>query len=210
MFSLNSAEMGCTDVITHKIDLIDPTPFKQKYRLRPPGSYDEVRNHLAELLSSGVITESSSSFSSNMVLVRKRDGALRLYVDYRRLNLNTKKDAYSIPKIDTLIDSLLGAKYFASLDLFSGYHQVALEEAHKEYTAFTAGPLGFYEYIRMPFGLCNAPSTFQRLMERVLDGLNMKICAVYLDDVMVYASLKEELYGRLKQVFDRFRVQICV
>ena len=78
-------------------------------------------------------------------------------------------------------------------------------EEHQERTAFSAGPLGFYEYVKMPFGLCNAPATFQRMMESVLDGLNMSICAVYLDDVIVYAATKEEMYERLSEVFSRFR-----
>lgn len=203
LFAMNTSEMGCTNVVTHKIELEDEVPFKEKFRPIPPGSYAEVRKHLTELLSAGVIHESKSPFSSNMVLVRKKDGSLRLCVDYRRLNMKTKKDAYSIPRVDTLIDSLQGAKYFASLDLFSGYHQVQVEKEHQERTAFSAGPLGFYEYSRMPFGLCNAPSTFQRMMEVVLDGLNMQICAVYLDDVIVYASTKDELFDRLSEVFAR-------
>ena len=205
LFAMKASEMGCTDVLKHRIELEDNTPFKEKFRPIPPGSYDEVRKHLAELLSVGVVQESKSPFSSNMVLVKKKDGSLRLCVDYRRLNAKTKKDAYSIPRVETLIDSLQGSRFFASLDLFAGYHQVEVADEHKECTAFSAGPLGFYEYVKMPFGLCNAPSTFQRMMEQVLEGLNMDICAVYLDDVIVYAPSKEDLYARLSEVFSRFR-----
>ena len=205
IFAMDACEMGCTDVITHRIELDDETPFKDKFRPIPPGSFDEVRNHIAELLSAGVIQESKSPFSSNMVLVRKKDGSLRLCVDYRKLNARTKKDAYSIPRVETLIDSLMGSCYFASLDLFAGYHQVTVADDHKERTAFSAGPLGFFEYVKMPFGLCNAPSSFQRMMEQVLDGLTMKTCAVYLDDVIVYAKSHEELYERLSEVFSRFK-----
>ena len=204
LFATDTSEMGCTDTITHRIELENPAPFKDKSRPIPPGAYNEVRQHIAELLTSGVIKPSRSPYSSNMVLVRKKDGSLRLCVDYRRLNNATIKDAYSIPRIDTLIDSLKGARYFASLDLFSGYHQVKVADEHQERTAFSAGPLGFYEFVKMPFGLCNAPATFQRMMERVLDGLNMNICAVYLDDVIVYASTEEEMYERLSKVFSRF------
>jgi len=205
LFATNTSEMGCTDITTHRIELDNPIPFKDKSRPIPPGSYNEVRQHIAELLSAGVIKCSKSPYSSNMVLVRKKDGSLRLCVDYRRLNAHTIKDAYSLPRVDTLIDSLKGARYFASLDLFSGYHQVKVDEDHQERTAFSAGPLGFYEYVKMPFGLCNAPATFQRMMERVLDGLTMNICAVYLDDVIVYASTEDQMYERLGQVFARLR-----
>ena len=194
LFAMNTSEMGCTNVVTHKIELDDETPFKEKFRPIPPGSYQEVRQHIAELLSAGVVKESKSPFASNMVLVRKKGGSLRVCVDYRKLNAHTKKDAYSIPRVDTLIHSLKGAKYFASLDLFAGYHQVQVDENHQERTAFSAGPLGFYEYVKMPFGLCNAPSTFQRMMEKVLEGLTMQTCAVYLDDVIVYAATKDELF----------------
>ena len=205
LFAMNTSEMGCTNVVTHKMELDDETPFKEKFRPIPPGSYQEVRQHIAELLSAGVVKESKSPFASNMVLVRKKDGSLRLCVDYRKLNAHTKKDAYSIPRIDTLIDSLKGATYFASLDLFAGYHQVQVDENHQERTAFSAGALGFYEYVKMPFGLCNAPSTFQRMMEKVLEGLTMQTCAVYLDDVIVYVATKDELFERLNTIFSRFR-----
>ena len=123
--------------------------------------------------------------------------------DYRRLNNKTKKDAYNIPHTDALIDCLQGARYFASLDLFSGYHQVAMKPEDQERTAFSVGPLGFYQYTRMPFGLCNSPSTFQRLMEQVLDGLTMIKCAVYIDDIIVFAKLETNcVQGYLKSFTD--------
>jgi hypothetical protein len=204
VFAMNLSEMGCTNVITHKIEQFDDNPVREKVRPMPPGMYDEVRSHIAELLSAGVIRESSSPYSANMVFVRKKDGSLRLAQDFRPLNRVTKRDAYNLANIDVLIDSLKGSKYFASLDLLAGYHQVEVEEKHKEKTAFSAGPFGFFEYCKMPFGLSGAPSTFQRLMDKVLAGLNMQICAVYLDDVVVYEQTKEELFERLERVFARF------
>ena len=205
VFAMTSQEMGCTNVVTHSIEMLDSSPFKEKCRPIPPSAYDELRSHLAELQSAGIITESKSPFCSNIVMARKVDGTLRLCVDYRRLNSQTKKDAYNIPRAETLIDSLQGAKYFASLDLFSGYHQVELLAEHQERTAFAVGPLGFFQYRKMPFGLCNSPSTFQRLMERVLEGLTMVTCVVYIDDIIVYAKTREELYIRLAEVFKRLR-----
>ena len=205
VFAMKASEMGCTKMITHTIELTDSIPFKEKCRPIPPSAYDELRTHLAELHSAGIITESNSPYCSNIVIARKRCGTLRLCVDYRRLNSRTKKDAYNIPRADTLIDSLKGSKYFASLDLFSGYHQVQVETKDQEKTAFSVGPLGFYEYVRMPFGLCNSPSSFQRLMEKVLEGLTMVTCAVYIDDIIVFGASREELYSRLTEVFQRLR-----
>ena len=205
VFALSSSEMGCTNKVTHTIELLDDTPFREKCRPIPPSAYEELRQHLDELLAAGTITKSKSPFCSNIVMARKKDGSLRLCVDYRKLNSKTKKDAYNIPRIDTLIDSLRGAKYFASLDLFSGYHQVAMKPDDQERTAFSVGPLGFYQFTRMPFGLCNSPSTFQRLMEQVLEGLTMRTCAVYIDDIIVFATSKDDLYARLAEVFERLR-----
>ena len=205
VFAMDTKSLGKTDLVTHKIDLDDSTPFKHKARPIPPGAYSELKDHLADLLSSGVIQESKSPFASNLVLVRKKDGSLRLCVDYRKLNSRTIKDSYNLPRVDSLIDCLKGSSYFAGLDLLSGYHQVSVAPEHIERTAFSAGPFGFYEYTRMPFGLCNAPGTFQRLMEKVLEGLNMVTCAVYLDDVIIFASSKEEFYKRLAEVLNRLR-----
>ena len=205
VFAMGNNEMGSTSEVTHTIELLDETPFREKCRPIPPSAYDELREHLSELLNAGIITKSKSPYCSNIVMVRKKDGSLRLCVDYRKLNQKTKKDAYNLPRIDMLIDSLKGAKYFASLDLFSGYHQVSMKPEDQEKTAFAAGPLGFYQYAKMPFGLCNSPSTFQRLMEQVLEGLTMKTCAVYVDDIIVFAPSREELYTRLSEVFNRLR-----
>ena len=131
----------------------------------------EVRNHIDQLLSSGIIRKSKSPWASNVVLVRKKNGSLRMCVDYRSLNNRTVKDAYALPRTEEKFDVLKGSQYFSTIDMKSGYHQVEIEEEHKERTAFTVGPLGFYEYNRMPFGLSNSPATYQRLMEECLGGL---------------------------------------
>jgi hypothetical protein len=123
--------------------LSDPTPFKDHYRRIPPGMYVEVREHLKDMLAAGAVRECNSPFSSNVVLVRKKDGPLRFCIDYRRLNNRTIKDAYALPRIDETIDSLVCAKFFSKLNFRSFYWQVAMKEADKYKTAFSVGPLGF-------------------------------------------------------------------
>ncbi|KAK6190484.1 hypothetical protein SNE40_002346 [Patella caerulea] len=166
--------------------------------------YDEVRNHLQDLLKSGIITKSHSPWSSNIVLCRKKDNSLRMCVDFRQLNRRTIKDAYALPHIDEILDNLVGAKYFSVLDMKSRYHQVELKSTDKCKTAFTVGPLGFYQFNRMPFGLTNAPATYQRLMEECLGDLHLKICMIYLDDVIIFSDSYEQHLERLQLVFQRF------
>jgi hypothetical protein len=153
---------------------------------------DEVREHLQEMLDLGVIRRSESPYASNVVLVRKKDGSLRFCIDLRRLNNLTVRDAYALPRIDDTLDALGGARWFSTLDLKSSYWQVELAEEDKEKTAFTVGPLGFWECNRMPFGLTNAPATFQRLMESCMGDLYLNYCLLYLDDIVVYSETYEQ------------------
>ena len=165
--------------------------------------YDEVKAHIQEMLNLGAIRPSNSPWASAIVLVRKKDGQLRLCIDLRMLNNRTVKDAYSLPKIESILDSLLVAKIFSTLDLKAGYWQVEMAEECKAYTTFTCGPLGFYEFDTMPFGATNAPATFQRLMHDCLEDLNMRWCIVYLDDIIIYNDTKEEHLERLEVVFQK-------
>ncbi len=206
IFSESDFDIGQTDTLKHRIDLIDETPFKQRHRRIPPAMYDEVRDHLAHLADSGVIRPSSSPWASAIVLVRKKTGKLRICTDFRQLNERTVRDSYALPRIDETIDHLKGSKYFSTLDLRSGYYQVELEEDHKARSAFTAGPLGFWEYNRMPFGLTNAPATFQRLMERAMGELNLRECVTFIDDVIVHGSGFEQELERLRHVFEKIRL----
>ncbi|MCG7876441.1 MAG: pol polyprotein, partial [Candidatus Thiodiazotropha endolucinida] len=205
IFSKGPTDLGKTDLVKHTIKLTDETPFKEPYRRIPPGLFEEVRMHLKEMLDAGAIRESESPYSSNVVLVRKKDGSLRFCIDFRKLNNRTIRDSYSLPRIDDTIDTLMGAKYFTKLDLRSGYWQVEMEEADKPKTAFTVGNLGFYECNRMAFGLTNAPATFQRLMERCMGELNLKECLIFLDDILVYSQNFQEHLERLEAVFSRLK-----
>jgi hypothetical protein len=137
--------------------------------------------------------------------VKKHDGSLRLCVDYRQLNNRTIKDNYALPRIDDILDSLSGNTFFTVLDMKSGYHQIEIEEKHKERTAFTEGSLGFYEFNKMSFGLANAPATYQRLQELCVGDLHLKICFIYLDDLIIFSKTFGEHMERLRLVFDRIR-----
>ena len=162
----------------------------------PPSTSDstgqEVKDHLQEMLDLGAIRHSSSPWASAVVLVRKKDGRLRFCIDLRRLNNRTVKDSYSLPRIDQILDSMYGALIFSALDLKAGYWQVEMDEDCKAYTAFTVGPLGFFECETMPFGATNAPATFQRLMDSCLGELNAQWCIVYLDDIIVFSATPAE------------------
>ena len=205
IFSTSDIDIGKCNRIKHRIYLIDPTPFKQRYRRIPPSMIDEVRAHLEQLLSTGVIRPSKSPFASPIVLVRKKNGKIRLCVDYRKLNELTVKDSYALPRIEEVLDSLHGARYFTTIDMKSGYHQVEVEESHKERTSFTVGPLGFYEYNKMQFGLTNNPATYQRHMEDCLGDMNLNICIIYLDDLIVFSNTFEEHLERLDHILSRLK-----
>ena len=146
------------------------------------------------MLDIGAIRCSCSPWASAMVLVWKKDGSLRFCIDLRHLNSHTIKDAYSLPRIEESLDCLNGACIFMSLDLKSGYCQVEMDEKSIPYTAFTVGPLGFYKCIHVPFGLTNAPATFQRLMESCLGELHLQYCIIYLDDIIIFSKMPRNIY----------------
>jgi transposase InsO family protein len=205
LFATSDFELGRTEAVRHRIDLTDPmqSPIRQRYRRIPPAMFEEVRQHIEMMLACNVIRPSSSAWSSPVVLVRKSDGGLRFCVDYRQVNACTKRDAYDLPRIEETIDCLKGAKYFSCLDLKSGYWQVEMKEEDKPITAFSVGPLGFFEFNSMPFGLCNSPATFQRLMQQCLQDIHLEQCLIYLDDIVVFSSTIEEHLERLRAVFNR-------
>lgn len=203
IFSTSPKDLGKTDLVQHEIKLSDDVPFKEPYRRIPPGMYEEVRQHLKEMLDSDAIRESHSPYCSNVVLVRKKDGSLRFCIDLRKLNGKTIKDAYTLPRVEETMDSLIGSRYFSKLDLRSGYWQVEIKEEDKAKTAFSVGPLGFFECNRMAFGLTNAPATFQRLMQACMGESHLKECLIFLDDILIFSDTFEEHLKRLEGVFER-------
>ena len=202
-FSKTDMDLGRAANVKHHIILTDPIPFKERYRRIPPQLYDEVRNHLQEMLRLGAIRRSCRTWASAIVLVRKKNGKLRFCIDLRKLNSKTLKDSYALPRIEQTLESLADSMAYSTLDLTSGYWQVEMTEECKPYTAFTCGPLGFFECETMPFGATNAPATFQRLMEDCLGDMNMDWCIVYLDDVIVFSKTPDEHLERLEAVFQK-------
>ena len=150
----------------------------------------------------GAIRKSNSPWASAVVLVRKKDGSLRFCIDLHKLNSHTIKDAYSLPRIDKTLDCLNGAQIFTSLDLMSGYWQVEMDEDSKKLTGFTVGPLVFHECEQIPFGLMNAPATFQRLIETCLGDLHLSWCIIYLDDIIIFSKMPGKHIKRLREFFE--------
>ena len=184
-FALDASELGTTCLAEHTINTGDHPPIRHPVRRMPFALRDQVDRLVEEMLSQEVIVPSASPWASPVVLVRKKDGGVRFCVDYRKLNSETKLDEFPLPRIDDTLDMLSGARYFTTLDLASGYWLVPMESSSQEKTAFSTHS-GLYEFKKMPFGLVNAPATFQRLMEVVLAGLARGVCHVYLDDVLVF------------------------
>lgn len=206
VFSAHDGDLGCTDLIAHDIPLLDDVPVRQRYRRIPPSEYEVVKEHINQLLEAKVIRESSSPYASPIVLVRKKDGTLRMCVDYRQLNQKTRKDAFPLPRIEESLDALSNACWFSTMDLASGYNQVPVAEADRPKTAFCT-PFGLFEWNRMPFGLCNAPGTFQRLMQRIFGDQQCQSLLLYLDDIVVFSSTVEQHLERLEVVLGRLQQQ---
>ena len=192
LFAASDSDYGRTSVVKHNIATGSAHPIKQPPRRLPDVLAKEVDKQVKGMLNNEVITPSSSLWSSPVVLVRKKDGTTRFFVDYRRLNAVTINNAYPLPRIDDSFDHLSGSCWFSTLDLCSGYWHVECEGSDRHKTAF-ATRSGLYEFRVMPFGLKGAPATFERLMETVLAGLQWDICLIYLDDVIVLGRSFEDM-----------------
>ena len=204
VFSLEKHDMGHTNATKHKIVLKDPDtlPFKEHFRQIPHPQLDEVRAHLKLMLDAGVVWLSNSPWCNAVVLVRKKDRSLCFCIDFQRLNALTVKDSHPLPRICETLESLARAAHYSTFDLNLGFWQVPMDEESKQYTTFTLGSMGLYECESMPFGLCNAPPTFQKFMQNCLGELNLTYCLIYLDDVIVFSEMPEEHLQRMRVVFD--------
>src|SRR2546430_14674398 len=170
IFIKGKYEVGRTNVVKHTIDTGEEKPIKQKARRLSVKEKEIEKEHIEEMLKKGIIRKSKSPWSSPVVFVPKKGGEIRFCIDYRKLNKVTRKDNHPLPRIDEMLDKFEGSQWFSSIDLASAYWQVEMDERDIEKTAFITSE-GLYECLVMPFGLCNAPATFQRLMHEVLRNL---------------------------------------
>ena len=192
--------------IDHRIDL-EPNqapPYRPPYRT-PEAYREELRKQINELLDKGFIRPSASPFGAPVLFVKKKDGSLRMCVDYRMLNKISIKNRYPMPRVDDLLDRLRGAKFLSKVDAHSGFNQIRIAPEHIERTAFTTA-YGLFEYTVLPFGLCNAPATFQRLMNEVLrEEIDDGLVCVYMDDVLIYSETEEDHKTHLRRVLGKLR-----
>lgn len=208
-FHLPEDTLGKTAFTFHKIPTIDDVPINTKQYRFPPIHKAEINKQVSQLLSSDIIRPSTSPYNSPVWIVPKKADSKgnkrwRMVIDYRNLNEKTIGDAYPLPNINDILDQLGAAKYFSVLDLASGFHQIPMDPSHAHKTAFST-PHGHYEFTRMPFGLKNAPATFQRLMDQVLCGLQGTELFVYIDDIVVYASSLHEHDIKIQKLMDHLR-----
>ena len=203
VIAMTDKELGQTETVEMRIDTGDQPPIKLRPYRTPIHKRKLVEEAVNEMMDSGMIERSNSPWSFPIVIVEKKDGGHRFCVDFRQLNAITKPLAVPLPLIDDILALLGKSKCFSTLDLRSGYWQVALNEEDREKTAFTCH-MGLFNFRVMPFGLANAPGVFSQLMSIVLNGMEMFAMA-YLDDIMVFSRSPEEHFEHLQQVFDRLR-----
>ena len=196
--------MGHTSLVEHSIDTGDSRPIRQGLRRHPVAHLDIIDQQVDEMMRHDLVEPAASPWSSNVVMVRKKDGSFRLCGDYRALKSVTYKDTYLLPHVDTCLGSMNGATWFSTLDLRSGYHNIPIKESDRDKTAFIMR-IGCFRYKVLPFGCTTAPSVFQRLIDLTLCGLTYSTCLVYLDDIIVYAGDFETHLKRVREVFDRLR-----
>jgi len=195
--------LGSIEATKHRIDLLPGAePIRQQPYRAGHHARDIIRDEVNRMLEAGVIRPSTSEWASPVVVVPKKDGSPRFCVDYRRLNAVTRKDSYPIPRMEDCFDSLEDARIFSTLDCSAGYWQIPMAYADIAKTAFTCH-MGIYEYLKMAFGLTNAPATFQRALDIIMSGMTWQSCLVYLDDVIVFSATPEDHLAALDEVLTR-------
>ena len=204
VISLNDNDLGKTSLVAHSINTGDHPPIKCMPYRTPFKRREIIDKEIARMQELDVIEECDGPWAFPIVLVQKKDGAVRFCVDYRKLNKITRLDSYPLPRIEDCVDALASSTRFSTLDLASGYWQVEVDKDSRDKTAFCT-PNGLYRFKVMPFGLSNAPATFQRLMDKVLRGLTWRQCIVYIDDIIVFGATAQQHLQRLESVLARLR-----
>ena len=206
IFAFEGEPLGHCDFYEHDIDTGDHKPFYCQPYPTSDKHLMEIKGHLDDMLKKGVIQRSKSPWASPCHIVAKKDETKgRLVLDFRKLNAITKRDSYPLPSIDLCLSLVRNSKYFITIDLLSGFHQLDMKKEAIERTAFNTH-YGHYEFLRMPFGLMNAPASFQRVMDITLDGLKYTSCLVFIDDILIFAEDFDQLMERFKQVLFRLRL----
>ena len=208
-FHIPGERLTATHVLRHQIPTTDDRPINIRQYRFPQIHKEEINRQVGELLEGGIVKSSQSPYNTPIWIVPKKEDSKgnkrwRMVLDFRALNEKTIGDAYPLPNIVDIIDQLGGAGYFSIFDLAFGFHQIEMDPVDSHKTAFTT-PFGHYEFERMPFGLKNAPATFQRLMDLVLSGLQGKELFVYMDDIVIYASSLQEHERKYNLLMDRLR-----
>src|SRR3989441_285868 len=204
IFIKGKYEVGRTNMVKHTIDTGEEKPIKQKARRLLVKEKEIEKEHIEEMLKKGIIRKSKSPWSSPVVFVPKKGGEIQFCIDYRKLNKVTKKDNHPLPRIDEMLDKFEGSQWFSSIDLASAYWQVEMDEKDIEKMAFITSE-GLYEFLVMPFRLCNAPATFQRLMHEVVENLIYTKAPVYLDDIIIHSKTFEQHLDDIDEVFGKLR-----
>ena len=203
MFLKGDYDLGSTDIVTHSIDTGDNKPIRQPLRRHTLPHLQAIREQTMKLLKQDIIELTVRMWTSNVVLVKKKDGSLRFCIHYRRLNEASGKDLYPLPRIDSCLVVMAGAKLFSTFDHRAGYHQVKMDPVIAEKQRYH--PRRHLIFKAMPYGLTGAPATLQRLMDLAMAGLNLEICLVYLDDINVFSTEVPEHLQRLRAIFERLR-----
>ena len=205
VFSLYDGDLGFCDALKHSIPTTTDKPVYLPHRQIPVQLQQEVRKCLESWLKQGIICPSKSPYASQVVIVRKKSGEIRLCVDFRKLNAISIRDSFPLPRIEEALQAVQAAVWFTSFDLAQGYLQMAMEEADIPKTAFRAGSSGLFEFTRMPFGLTNAGASFCRLMEMVIGDQQFVTLLFYLDDICIFANSADQMLDRIELVFSRLK-----
>ena len=205
VFATSDSDIGRTTLAEHNIDTGDASPIYQKQYRIAYNDISEIDRQVGTMHAKGIVEDANSPWNSPIILVEKKDGSRRLVVDFRKINSVTRRDRYPIPNITETLDNLGNAKFFSTLDLAAGYWQMGLKREDREKTAFST-PKGQYQFTVLPFGVCNGPSSFQRLMNAMLRGILYTFCLVYLDDIIVYSDSFSKHLEHLRTVFERLKI----